>query len=282
VNNDGDPDAFENRIPPFRGLQRLELLRMSHAQYGRDRELADILVSCPNLHDLSLSTADGAMGDDSNLLPKLIQRFASNTEKRLRLRSLRLGYGFLPVKSEPDYLSRLTDLIILETLRLDNDNIGVSTIVRSLQRLFLVGEDNARRYDYRDLELEYNNYEKDTVENDNELAQKLILKVEAVYASHTANFARDFFRNNRQSIAQGDERALLKYIGVGGDVYTCMLLPTGASYELAPFSIEMAGQIWDYHVVKLTNDEAAVFDTIQEWHEGMGRLRVGGDEGTIW
>jgi hypothetical protein len=81
VNNDGDPDAFENRIPPFRGLRRLELLNMSHGQGGRDSELADILVSCPDFHDLSISTADGTMGDDISLLPKLIQRFASNTEK---------------------------------------------------------------------------------------------------------------------------------------------------------------------------------------------------------
>jgi hypothetical protein len=61
-----------------------------------------------------------------------------------------------------------------------------------------------------------------------------------------------------------------------------MLLPTGASYGLAPFSIEMAGQIWSYHVVKLTSDEAAVFDTVREWYEGMLRLRVGGDDGIDW
>jgi hypothetical protein len=154
--------------------------------------------------------------------------------------------------------------------------------LRSLQRLFLVGEDNARRYDYRELELEYNNFERDTVENHNELGQKLIMKVGAVYASRTADMARDLFQNNRQSIAQGDERALLKHLGDGGDTHTCILLPTGASHGLARFSIEMAGQIWDYHVVKLTSDEAAVFDTLQEWYEGMERLKGGGDEGTIW
>lgn len=61
-----------------------------------------------------------------------------------------------------------------------------------------------------------------------------------------------------------------------------MLLPTDASYGLAPFSIEMAGQIWDFDVMKLTSDEAAVFDTVQELSEDMAKFRVGRDGDTDW
>lgn len=146
----------------------------------------------------------------------------------------------------------------------------------------MVGQDYACSYDYQDLELEFKTYEQNTEEVYYERMQKLILKVEAIFVSRTASMARDLFQKNRQSIAQGDERALLKHVGVGPEVYTCMLLLSGASYGLAPFSIEMAGQMWDYHIVNLTSDEAAVFDTVQELSEGMAKLRVGGDDETIW
>jgi hypothetical protein len=121
--------VFKNRVPPFCGLRKLELYGMGHEHAGRVHEIEEILVSCPDMIDLSLSLsmADSAVHDCNDLLPKLIQRYSSTPEKRLRLQSLRLGYGFLPIQSSPEYMSELTDLTILKTLRLDNDNVGVST-----------------------------------------------------------------------------------------------------------------------------------------------------------
>jgi hypothetical protein len=129
INNEGTPQYFENRIPPFRNLLKLELLRMNHGHHGRYREVAEVLIYCPHIRELALSTAGWAMQDDIELLPKLVQHYRSETNNRLQLRSLRLGYGFLPIQSPSEYLSRLTDTALLETLRLDNDNVGVATVV---------------------------------------------------------------------------------------------------------------------------------------------------------
>jgi hypothetical protein len=267
---------------------------------------------------------------------------------------LRLGYGFLPVKSESDYLSNLTDLTVLETLGLVNDNIGVGTIVidapidvelfssasnvtsltvewlnpdavELIDLLRLSGQLfslSLRRFcdtqppEHHDeglgdmphwdpprsfsqpLEQAGRHWQRllvgdiswtsklpqgildclETYEQIEDLTIPLPTQMWPQFRDRTI----PFFQKNLQSIAQGDERALLTHLGVGGDVHTCMLLPTGASYGLAPFNIEMAGQIWSYHVVKFTSDEAAVFDTVREWYEGMLRLRVGGDDGIDW
>lgn len=426
VNNEGSPDGFMNPLPSFRGLQKLELLGMALGDHARDREIAGILELCPDIHDLSLSTVSWAMEAETDLLPGMIQSYNRKTEQTLRLRSLRLGYGFLPVQSSPDYLSKLTDLSKLETLRLDNDNVGIATAVvdsvidvglfasassvtsltaerlsrdveelidllntagqlidlsiprfcdtqprarmdennefwdperydeavedlpqwdptqqfsqpieeagrhwrklsigdifhatklsqevldcvgtyeqleeltlplpkgmwprfrddtlphlRSLQRLFLVGGDNACGYGYEDHVPDYDDFVTRTLQEYNQLVQEH----DAEFANHMAHFARDIFQANRESIAQGDTRALFKYLGLSEHVYTCGLLPTNAINGLAPFSIEKAGQRWDYHVIKLGSDEAAAFNSIQEWHEGMTTLRVGGDDSPEW
>jgi hypothetical protein len=129
INNEGTPQYFENRIPPFRNLLKLELLRMDHGPHDRYREVAGVLISCPHIRELALSTAGWAMQDDIELLPKLVQHYRGETNERLQLRSLRLGYGFLPIQSPSEYLSELTDTTVLEDLRLDNDNVGVATVV---------------------------------------------------------------------------------------------------------------------------------------------------------
>jgi hypothetical protein len=102
---------------------------MNHGHHDRYREVAEVLIYCPHIRELALSTAGWAMQDDIELLPKLVQHYRSETNNRLQLRSLRLGYGFLPIQSPSEYLSRLTDTALLETLRLDNDNVGVATVV---------------------------------------------------------------------------------------------------------------------------------------------------------
>jgi hypothetical protein len=61
-----------------------------------------------------------------------------------------------------------------------------------------------------------------------------------------------------------------------------MLLPTGAAYGLPPFSIARAGESWDYHVVKLMSDEAAIFESTRQWFDGMATPRVGGDDQFEW
>jgi hypothetical protein len=129
INNEGTTQYFENRIPPFRNLLKLELLRMNHGRHDRYSEVAEVLISCPHICDRALSTAGWAMQDDIELLPKLVQHYRSETNERLQLRSLRLGYGFLPIQSPSEYLSELTDTIVLENLRLYNDNVGVATVV---------------------------------------------------------------------------------------------------------------------------------------------------------
>jgi len=132
INTSSDPDCFDIRLPSFRNLSKLELLGMHQGRDGRherDQEVAKILIACPHIRMLALSTAGWAEQDDIALLPKLVQYYLNETSQRLRLRSLRLGYGFLPIESPSDYLSELTDTTLLESLRLDNDNVNVTTIV---------------------------------------------------------------------------------------------------------------------------------------------------------
>jgi hypothetical protein len=70
---------------------------MNHGHHDRYREVAEVLIYCPHIRELALSTAGWAMQDDIELLPKLVQHYRSETNNRLQLRSLRLGYGFLPI-----------------------------------------------------------------------------------------------------------------------------------------------------------------------------------------
>jgi len=132
INTSSDPDCFDIRLPCFRNLSKLELLGMHQGLDGRhkrDREVAKILIACPHICELALATAGWAEQDDIALLPKLVQHYLKETSQRLRLRSLRLGYGFLPIESPSDYLAELTDTTLLEKLRLDNDNVNVTTVV---------------------------------------------------------------------------------------------------------------------------------------------------------
>jgi hypothetical protein len=129
INNEGYPYNFENRIPPFRNLTKLELLRMDHDYDDRDLEVAKVLISCPRLRELALSTVGWTREEPIDLLPKLVQHYRSETDKRLELRSLRLGYGFLPIQSPLGYLSELTDTTLLETLRLDNENLSINNVM---------------------------------------------------------------------------------------------------------------------------------------------------------
>jgi hypothetical protein len=129
INNEGYPYNFENQIPPFRNLTKLELLRLDHDYDARDLEVAKVLVSCLRLRELALSTVGWTKEEAIDLLPKLVRHFRSETNKRLELKSLRLGYGFLPIQTPLAYLSELTDTTLLETLRLDNENLSIDSVM---------------------------------------------------------------------------------------------------------------------------------------------------------
>lgn len=425
ANSKGIPESFSNRIPSFGNLYKLELLSMSQEQCDRARQVSRVLISCPYLRQLSLSTVYSCGEDDIALLPTLVRYLEDANGKKLRLCSLRLGYGFLPIETGTDYVSRLTELSALQALRLDNDNIGVHDIgrdapidaaqfesannvktltaerlsadifalinvlnssgqlinlslprfcntqprarmdennefwdperwdlevedlpewdpeqlfsqpldqagnhwrtlligdifhtckipkdvldcittyehledltlplpkelwpkfrddvlprLRNLQRLFLVGRENASGYGFQGLVPDHTDWKTNTPQE----FQDLVEKHDAELENHWKVFARDVFRANRVSIAQDDERVTLKYLGLSGDVYTCMRLPPGASCGLASFSIGQDGKRWEYDVVKLTSDEAAAFKMNREWHESISELRVGGDDGDI-
>lgn len=102
-------------------------------QRGHDgaSEVAETLMLCPGLRDLALSTTGScAEGEVLDLLPKVVEKVKAKIDKRLQLRSLRLGYGFLPVESGGiEYPSQLLDLTDLDNLRLDNDNVGVGEVM---------------------------------------------------------------------------------------------------------------------------------------------------------
>lgn len=422
VNSEGMFQSFRNHIPHFSNLDKLELLGMSRRNCDRVKEVCQVLISSPSIRNLSLSMVGWNREDDAALLPAMITRFVGADGKRLQLRSLRLGHGFLPVESSTDYLSRLTDLTSLETIRLDNDNFGVSRVVqdvpidasqfssaikvrsltaerlsidivelinllklndhlehlalprfcdtqprarmdehnefwnpdwygedtdgppewdegqlfsqpleqagthwktvligdifrtseldsdvltcvaqyeqveeltlplpveswpkfrdeilprlRNLKRLFLVGGNNACSYGYRGTILEY----KDLSTKSEEEIEELVKQRDREFAKHMASFAKEIFKKNRSNIASGDRVALLKYVGLGGFVYTCMVVSTIVSSGLAYFCVEADGQEWDYRVVKLDNDEAADLESVREWDESIAELRVGGDE----
>jgi hypothetical protein len=430
INNEGCLQYFKGEIPPFRNLSKLELLGMnqeSDGQHGRDREVATILTFCPHIRELALSTLGWATEDDIKLLPKLVQHYRSETNERLQLKSLRLGYGFLPVQSPLAYLVELTDTALLENIRLDNDNVGISSIVldcpidpkqfasaknvnsltaerlssdivelirqlnlsgrlttlslprycdsqprarmdedneyyysdwygedtegppewaqgqmfsepleqagthwkniligdmiqtetldermlyciatyshlevltlplpqeswprfrdeimpelRHLQQLFLVGSKNAGTYGYQGFKLDDDQiFAKDQPEID-----ELVKQRDEEYINHLTTFAREIFHANRSKIAKGDDYALLKYLGFGSFVFTCMLLPDTTSCGLAPFSVDKDGETWRYQIVLLNSDEAAAFSSIREYNEEIAELRVGGDErGPAW
>jgi hypothetical protein len=427
INNEGCPHDFENGIPPFRNLSKLELLRMDYEYEDREIEVAKILISCPHMRELALSTVGWTSEDDIDLLPKLVQHYRSKTNKRLKLRSLRLGYGFLPVRSPLGYLSDLTDTTLLEILRLDNENISTGNVMtdapidvkqfvsannvksftaerlspdivelihqlnssghlttlslprycdtqprarmdeddeywwddwygedtpgpptwdpaqmfsepleqagshrknisigdifrtehlndhilncittysrvevltlslpvwswlqfrdeimpglRHLQQLFLVGDKNVGSYGYQGEVFQWGQTMGKTQEEVDEMAKQQ----DKDYADHQVTFARDVFYANRSRIARGDDCAVLKYLGLGSSVFTCMLLPATASCGLLPFSIEKDGGSWLYHIILLDSDEATAFGSVCEYNEEIAELRVGGDQDTpIW
>ncbi|KEQ65018.1 uncharacterized protein M437DRAFT_63678 [Aureobasidium melanogenum CBS 110374] len=432
VNSEGTSFGFKNKIPAFSNLRKLELVGMKQRGHDRVSEVAEILISCPGLLDLSLSTTGaGADGEVLDLLPKVVEKVKGKIEKRLRLRSLRLGYGFLPVESEGiDYLSEVVDLTNLDNLRLDNDHIGVKEVLddapidvkqfasaynvsfltaerlspdivelihvlnthgqltrlslprfcdtqprvrmdrdnqywddywydefpgeipswsagqlfsapleqagthwksiligdiflfngpqgpifdcltryerleelalpmsyelwprfqsevmphlRQLQRLFLVGHTLACGYVYQGkvlgyedyVGLSYGHYSSGT---EKELEEK-VKQGEAEHSIHVYKWLRGIFMDNRTSIADGDNRALLRYLGLQGMVFTCMLLPGTTPGGNNSFLVNENGKEWIYDIVDVDEDDAARFEAIREWNEGTARLRAGGDE----
>lgn len=84
--------------------------------------------------------------------------------------------------------------------------------------------------------------------------------------------------DNRISIADGDNRALLRYLGLQGMVFTCMLLPGTTPGGNNSFLVNENGKEWIYDIVDVDEDDAARFEAIREWNEGTARLRAGGDE----
>jgi hypothetical protein len=146
--------------------------------------------------------------------------------------------------------------------------------LRHLQQLFLVGGKNAGRYGYQDEVFEWSQTKGKTQQE----VDDMIKQQDKDYADHQVTFARDVFYANRSKIARGDDCAVLKYLGLGSSVFTCMLLPATASCGLLPFGIEKDGESWLYHIVLLDSDEAAVFGSVREFNEEIAELRVGGDQ----
>lgn len=95
---------------------------------------------------------------------------------------------------------------------------------------------------------------------------------------HVFGWLRGIFMDNRTKIANGGDRALLRHLGLQGPVYTCVLLPAGASDGKTSFSTNQDGRKWLYDVVEVDEDEATRFEIVREWNEGIARLRVGGGE----
>jgi hypothetical protein len=151
--------------------------------------------------------------------------------------------------------------------------------LRHLQQLFLVGDKNVGSYGYQGEVFQWGQTMGKTQEEVDEMAKQQ----DKDYADHQVTFARDVFYANRSRIARGDDCAVLKYLGLGSSVFTCMLLPATASCGLLPFSIEKDGGSWLYHIILLDSDEATAFGSVCEYNEEIAELRVGGDQDTpIW
>ncbi|KAL3496442.1 hypothetical protein BJX62DRAFT_232550 [Aspergillus germanicus] len=131
---------FKWRLPPFKNLTSLALHRLDERPSGDISDVAEILLASPKLKSLGLSCRYEA-GLDNDLLIEIIRYYHEKSVERgllatLQLRHLHLGIGTMPWEhplcpDDHDYLSRLTDLDFLETLRLDNmhlhtDGVGVA------------------------------------------------------------------------------------------------------------------------------------------------------------
>lgn len=430
VNNTIDPHFFNALVPPFHNLSKLELLGLNQEYHDRDIEVAKLLISCPHIRELALSTAGWATNDHIDLLPRLVQHYRGQTNVRLRLRSLRLGYGFLPIQSPSEYLPELADITLLNTLRLDNDNVCTTTVVIDapidvkqfasaqnvtsltaerlsydivelicqlnvsgqlttlslprlcdtqrlarmdeeneywfeewygedgyaeppqwepaqmfseplehagkhwkdvligdvfrtewlddcildciatyahievltlplhaeswprfrddimpklphLQLLFLVGGKMAGTRGYPGFAVSDDEiYSFKTPEQQRE---QLIKQRDNEYAAHATSFARDVFHANRDRIAKGENCAVLRFLGLGNFVFTCVSPSAASPCGPDTFDVEDDGKSRRYQAVLLDDDEANAFESMKEYIEEIEELRMGGDErGPAW
>lgn len=67
---------------------------------------------------------------------------------------------------------------------------------------------------------------------------KKVNQGEAEHLIHMYKWLRDVSMDIRTSIAEGDLHVLLKYLGLQGMVYTCMLPPAAASGGKNSFSVD--------------------------------------------
>ncbi|KAL3457304.1 hypothetical protein BJX64DRAFT_293272 [Aspergillus heterothallicus] len=128
---------FKWRLPPFTNLKSLALHRLDERPYGDISDVAEILLASPKLKSLGLSCRYEA-GLDNDLLFGIIRYYHEKSVERgllctLQLRQLHLGIGTMPWEhpscpDDHDYLSRLTNLDFLETLRLDNMHLHLDGI----------------------------------------------------------------------------------------------------------------------------------------------------------
>ncbi|RJE25389.1 hypothetical protein PHISCL_02280 [Aspergillus sclerotialis] len=118
-------------IPSFQNLRSLNLLDIKDQLFHHNYvEISEVLLRSPELRELGLSFSERfTLGHHG--LPPIIKNYDAQRIARglplLRLSCLYLGSGFLPHRGlevlfdgEKDYLSMLTDLSSLETLRLQN------------------------------------------------------------------------------------------------------------------------------------------------------------------
>jgi len=153
--------------------------------------------------------------------------------------------------------------------------------LRFLQQLILVGGKMAGTHGYPGFVISDDEiYSSRTAQQERE---KLIKQRDEEYTAHLAAFATAVFRENRSKIARGEDFAKLRYLGLGGFVYTCKSVSVIASCGLAVFSVEEDGERRKYQVVLLDEDEANAFGSMREYNEEIEELRVGGDErGPAW
>ncbi|KAH0372865.1 hypothetical protein KCU65_g979, partial [Aureobasidium melanogenum] len=277
VNSDGTSFSFKNKIPAFSSLTKLELLGMRQRGHDRISEIAEILMLCPGLLDLSLSTTgSGAEGEALDLLPKTVEKFKGKIKKRLRLQSLRLGYGFLPVESGGiDYLSQLIDLTRLDELRLDNDNIGVEEVLHNapIDIKQFASADNVTF-------LTAERLSPDIVE----LIQVLnthgqLTRLSLPRFCDTQLRVRMDKNNQYWDDYWYDQFPEEIPSWSAGQLFSKPLEQAGATPGgNNSFTVNENGKKWIYDIVEVDEDEATGFEAIRVWNEGIARLRVGGDE----
>lgn len=122
--------------------------------------------------------------------------------------------------------------------------------------------------------LSYGHYSTGTKEELEEKAKQ----GEAEHFVHVYNWLKNIFMDNRTSIADGNNRALLRYLGLQGMVYTRVLLPAATPSGRNSSIVNEDRKNWTYEIVQVDKDEASRFEAAREWNEGIARLRVGGDE----